>query len=82
MPGATVWGLRKMSDNQHKPENGKNDSNEDTKLGTKTLFVWLAIVLAIVALLTFKKPGQPQAKSSATRSSSKKWMLTWSAAQR
>ena len=62
MPGATVCDLRKMSDNQHKPENGKNDSNEDTKLGTKTLFVWLAIVLAIVALLTFKKPGQPQAK--------------------
>ncbi len=51
-----------MSDNQRKPDNGKNDSNEDARLGSKTLFVWLAIVLAIVALLTFKRPGQPTAK--------------------
>ena len=47
-----------MSDNQRTPDNGKNDPNEETKLGQKTLFVWLAIVLAIVALVTFKNAGQ------------------------
>ncbi|PAW81006.1 MAG: cell division protein FtsH [Pedosphaera sp. Tous-C6FEB] len=51
-----------MSDNQRTPDNGKNDSNEDPKLGSRTLFVWTAIVLAIVALLSFKKSGQPQPK--------------------
>ncbi|MBI5801693.1 MAG: ATP-dependent metallopeptidase FtsH/Yme1/Tma family protein [Verrucomicrobia bacterium] len=52
-----------MSDNQRNPENGKNDQNDETKLGPRTLLVWLAIVVAIVALLTLRTPGQVAAKT-------------------
>jgi len=47
-----------MSDSNRSPDNGKNDQNDEMKLGTKTLFIWLAIAAAIVALLTLRKPGQ------------------------
>ena len=48
-----------MSDPNRSPDNGKNDQNDETKLGGRTtLFVWLGIAATIAVLLTFRKPGQ------------------------
>ena len=52
-----------MSDPNRTPDNGKPDPNDDMKLGARTIFVWLAIVLGIIFLVTFKKPGELQAKT-------------------
>ena len=49
-----------MSDPNRSPENGKNDQNEESKLGGRnTLFVWLGIAAIITVLMAFRKPGQP-----------------------
>ena len=52
-----------MSDPNRTPDNGKPDPNDVMKLGARTIFVWLAIVLGIIFLVTFKKPGELQAKT-------------------
>ena len=52
-----------MSDSNRTPDNGKPDPNDDLKLGARTIFVWLAIVVGIIFLVTFKKPGELQAKT-------------------
>ena len=51
-----------MSESNRSPENGKNDQNDDMKIGARTIFIWLAIVAGIVFLLTFRNKGEIAAK--------------------
>ena len=52
-----------MSESNRSPENGKNDQNDDMKIGARTIFIWLAIVAGIVFLLTFRNKGEIAAKT-------------------
>jgi cell division protease FtsH len=52
-----------MSEPNRTPDNGKQDPNDDMKLGARTVFVWIVIILGIVFLVTFKRPGELQAKT-------------------